>query len=153
MGWAPTADFCPLYLMDAVRARRGSVGWCGVGGWGLGFGVGVRGVGEPLETVAQRQGWAVRLLSWLVAVLCLPWCHASVQSLLGNFYQQTALEGAVNGLHPSRDLPGAIYIDALDVNGTIRTGTTKFGPHYQVCCASGCVLCGLCVCSTGGRGG
>jgi hypothetical protein len=38
MGWAPTADFCPLHLMDAVRARRGSVGWCGVGGWGLGVG-------------------------------------------------------------------------------------------------------------------
>jgi hypothetical protein len=52
--------------------------------------------------------------------------------LLGNFYQQTALESAVNGLHPGRDLPGAIYIDAVDVNGTIRTGVSLFGPHYEV---------------------
>ena len=32
---------------------------------------------------------------------------------------------------PGWDLPGAIYIDSIDRQGTIRTGPTKFGPHFQ----------------------
>ncbi len=49
--------------------------------------------------------------------------------LLANYYNQLALEAAVT--IPGWDLPMAIYIDAVDREGTIRTGPAKFGPHFE----------------------
>ena len=48
-------------------------------------------------------------------------------SLLTNYYNQAFFELYET---PGYDLPGAIYLDGLDVNGTIRTGPQLFGPAY-----------------------
>jgi hypothetical protein len=52
------------------------------------------------------------------------WCPPTLASIgqLTNYFSQQALEAAVR--HPEQyDLPGAIYIDAADADGTVRTGT------------------------------
>ena len=54
--------------------------------------------------------------------------HLMDASLLGNYYQQPVFE---LGLTAGYDFPGAIYIDAVDVNGTIRIGPQLFGPAYS----------------------
>ena len=53
--------------------------------------------------------------------------HLMDGGLLGNYYQQELLDLSITGKY---DLPGAIYIDAVDVNGTIRTGPKLYGPFY-----------------------
>eukprot|EP00049_Salpingoeca_infusionum_P017911 m.354925 g.354925 ORF g.354925 m.354925 type:complete len:471 (+) comp17136_c0_seq1:67-1479(+) len=56
------------------------------------------------------------------------WCPMTLQdiSLLINFYNQVALDAVITqDLH----LPNAMYIDAVDVDGTIRTGTQVFSPE------------------------
>ena len=54
-------------------------------------------------------------------------------SLLMNYYNQRVLdlaysEGATN---PNTDFPNAIYLDAVDTSGLIRTGTSKINPLLQ----------------------
>jgi hypothetical protein len=58
------------------------------------------------------------------------WCPMTLldEGLLTNFYNQAAMEAAVTTA--GFDMPGAIYLDAMDVNGTIRTGTALFGPMF-----------------------
>jgi len=55
-----------------------------------------------------------------------PWCPSTLLDVgqLGNFYAQIAIAAAYAG-NPSEgwDLPNAIYIDAVDVDGTLRIGT------------------------------
>jgi hypothetical protein len=60
----------------------------------------------------------------------LTWCPLTLMDvcLLTNYYRQLAFEAAVTT--PGFDLPGAVYMDALDVDGTIRTGTALFGPMF-----------------------
>lgn len=57
------------------------------------------------------------------------WCPMTLQqaSQLGNYYNQIALDAVIT---KSLHLPNAIYINAVDVGGLIRTGTAWFdGPH------------------------
>lgn len=54
------------------------------------------------------------------------WCPMTLQAAaqLENYYNQIALDAVITqGLH----LPNAIYINAVDLGGTIRTGTAVFG--------------------------
>lgn len=53
--------------------------------------------------------------------------HLMDAGLLGNYYNQAVFDIGVTGTY---DLPGVIYIDSVDVNGTIRTGPKLFGPFY-----------------------
>lgn len=56
------------------------------------------------------------------------WCPAHLQDIaqLSNYYSQIGLDAVItDNLH----YPNAIYIDAVDVNGTIRTGTALFSPE------------------------
>lgn len=54
------------------------------------------------------------------------WCPLHLQDIsqLDNYYRQLVLEKSFT---LGYDFPNAIYLDAVDVNGTIRTGTALFG--------------------------
>jgi hypothetical protein len=56
------------------------------------------------------------------------WCpmHLQAMAQLENYYSQLAFENAVSHGY---GIPNAIYINAVDYNGTIRTGYTLFGQH------------------------
>ena len=56
------------------------------------------------------------------------WCpmHLQAMAQLENYYSQLSFENAVTN---SYGIPNAIYINAVDYNGTIRTGHTLFGQH------------------------
>jgi hypothetical protein len=56
------------------------------------------------------------------------WCPMTLMdlSLLANYYNQQTLEAA--HLDEHSDFPNAIYIDAIDQGGTIRTGTSLINP-------------------------
>ena len=60
------------------------------------------------------------------------WCPLTLMdcSLLANYYNQQVLEQAYND--PAFTLPNAIYIDAVDVEGGIRTGTELIHPLTKV---------------------
>jgi hypothetical protein len=60
------------------------------------------------------------------------WCpmHLQDSSQLVNYYNQIPLGAVAESTTLELSLPNAIYIDTVDVNGTIRTGTTLFGPGY-----------------------
>jgi hypothetical protein len=53
----------------------------------------------------------------------LDWCPETLLDIsqLDNFYKQISLEDAIN--NPSAGFPNAIYLNGLDWEGTIRTGT------------------------------
>ena len=55
------------------------------------------------------------------------WCPLTLleAELLRNYYTQRALDKTADA-ESGLALPGAIYIDVLDINGTIRTGTQLF---------------------------
>jgi hypothetical protein len=57
------------------------------------------------------------------------WCpqYLMDMSLLLNYYIQDVLEISYN---EGYDFPNALYVDAVDQNGLIRTGTQKFGHIY-----------------------
>lgn len=67
------------------------------------------------------------------------WCpmHLQSMSMLANYYNQIPLAQVLrcpdspDPFACDMSLPNAIYIDAVDVNGTIRTGTTLFAPEYS----------------------
>ena len=56
------------------------------------------------------------------------WCPVTLMdcSLLAAYYNQVALDAAYN--RPGSDFPTAIYLDAVDLGGTIRTGTELINP-------------------------
>jgi len=56
------------------------------------------------------------------------WCPEYLQEIsqLHNYYKQLSFSAALKN---SWDFPNAIYLDAVDVNGTIRTGTKNFFPN------------------------
>ena len=56
------------------------------------------------------------------------WCPVTLMdcSLLAAYYNQVALDAAYN--RPDSDFPTAIYLDAVDIGGTIRTGTELINP-------------------------
>lgn len=60
------------------------------------------------------------------------WCPMTLMdvSLITNFYNQRALEALYSeGAHdPAVDFPNAIYLDAVDAGGLIRTGTQLINP-------------------------
>lgn len=60
------------------------------------------------------------------------WCPGTLMdsSLINNYYNQRALDAAYNegASNPAVDFPNAIYIDTVDVGGTIRTGTQRLNP-------------------------
>ena len=58
------------------------------------------------------------------------------------YYNQRVLEDAYND--PVADFPNAIYIDAVDLGGAIRTGTHLINPLTKV---SGLLPLGLCAIS------
>jgi hypothetical protein len=74
------------------------------------------------ETLTQ---WCLSIVT--VANLTSCPLHLMDSGLLGNYYNQIVFDLS---LTPGYDLPGAIYIDAVDVNGTIRTGPQRFGQFY-----------------------
>ena len=57
------------------------------------------------------------------------WCpmHLQAMAQLENYYSQISFENAVTNHY---GIPNAIYINAVDYNGTIRTGYTLFGRNY-----------------------
>ncbi|CAE8631146.1 unnamed protein product [Polarella glacialis] len=63
------------------------------------------------------------------------WCPPALMdlSLLSNYYNQRVLEAAFRqgASDSSVDFPHAIYIDAIDHGGLIRTGTAKINPSLQ----------------------
>jgi hypothetical protein len=86
--------------------------------------------------VIEYAGWLVNKTN--VTLTCaglfnnpgMTWCplHLQDECQLTNYYSQIAFHQAV--INASYGMPHAIYIDAVDFNGTIRTGTTLFGPGY-----------------------
>lgn len=60
------------------------------------------------------------------------WCPLTLMdcSLLANYWNQRTLEAAYQD--PDSDFPNAIYIDAIDIGGAIRTGTQLINPLTKV---------------------
>lgn len=54
--------------------------------------------------------------------------HLMDMSLQANYFNQPVFDASVSA--PGYDMPGAIYMDGIDVNGTMRTGSDLFGPFY-----------------------
>ena len=56
------------------------------------------------------------------------WCPPTLMdlSLLANYYSQRTIEAAYED--DDSDFPHAIYIDGIDTDGTIRTGTSPINP-------------------------
>lgn len=56
------------------------------------------------------------------------WCpmHLQAMAQLENYYSQISFENAVTNDY---GIPNAVYINAVDYNGTIRTGYTLFGQN------------------------
>ena len=54
------------------------------------------------------------------------WCPSSLMDVaqMGAYYKQLTLEMAYNNFDQGWEFPNAIYLDSLDVDGTIRVGTT-----------------------------
>ncbi|GMH90995.1 hypothetical protein TL16_g11929 [Triparma laevis f. inornata] len=54
------------------------------------------------------------------------WCPTSLMDVaqMGAYYKQLTLEMAYNNFDQGWEFPNAIYLDSLDVDGTIRVGTT-----------------------------
>lgn len=69
---------------------------------------------------AQRRflGWAVNFHCKLKGMNATKWCPDTLLDIaqLSSYYNQRSLDSA-------RDFPHAFYLDALDYNGTIRTGS------------------------------
>jgi hypothetical protein len=59
------------------------------------------------------------------------WCPMTLQDIsqLTNYYNQIALEAVIT---QNLDFPNAIYIDAVDESGLIRTGTQLFGVQPNI---------------------
>ena len=54
------------------------------------------------------------------------WCPPTLMDIaqLGQYYKQVSLDEAYNNFDNGWYFPNAIYLDALDYDGTVRTGTT-----------------------------
>ena len=80
----------------------------------------------------DRKGDVARCAKCLAVPGVNSWCPLTLMdlALFNNFYNQRMLEAAwlEGARNMAVDFPNAIYIDAVDVGGRIRTGTTRIDP-------------------------